>query len=95
MPPCSRELSASAPAGYESASFISIVHLETIVDTFFEYLRGGYVSTMRQPSSCETCQGAGYLRIGPGLDPLEQEAAGLGAAFYWTLVRSLCRVMRI
>lgn len=41
------------------------------------------------------CQGAGYLRIGPALDALEREAAGLGAAFYWTLVRSLYRVMRI
>jgi hypothetical protein len=41
------------------------------------------------------CQGAGYLRIGPALDALEQEAAGLGAAFYWTLLRSLYRVMRI
>jgi hypothetical protein len=41
------------------------------------------------------CQGAGYLRIGPALDALEYEAAGLGAAFYWTLVRSLYRVMRI
>jgi hypothetical protein len=42
-----------------------------------------------------TCGGAGYFRIGPALDALEQEAAGLGAAFYWSLVRSLYRVMRI
>lgn len=42
-----------------------------------------------------TCQGAGYLRIGPALDALEKETAGLGAAFYWTLVRCLYRVMRI
>jgi hypothetical protein len=41
------------------------------------------------------CHGADYLRIGPALDALEQEAAGLCAAFYWTLLRSLYRVMRI
>lgn len=42
-----------------------------------------------------TCSGAGYFRIGAALDALEQEATGLGAAFYWSLVRSLYRVMRI
>ena len=42
-----------------------------------------------------TCGGAGYFRIGAALDALEQEATGLGAAFYWSLVRSLYRVMRI
>jgi hypothetical protein len=39
--------------------------------------------------------GAGYFRIGAALDALEDEATGLGAAFYWSLVRSLYRVMRI
>jgi hypothetical protein len=42
-----------------------------------------------------TCGGAGYFRIGAALDALEQEATGLGSAFYWSLVRSLYRVMRI
>jgi hypothetical protein len=42
-----------------------------------------------------TCGGAGYFRIGAALDALEQEATGLSAAFYWSLVRSLYRVMRI
>jgi hypothetical protein len=42
-----------------------------------------------------SCGGAGYFRIGAALDALEQEATGLGAAFYWSLVRSLYRVMRI
>jgi hypothetical protein len=42
-----------------------------------------------------TCGGAGYFRIGAALDALEQESSGLGAAFYWSLVRSLYRVMRI
>jgi hypothetical protein len=42
-----------------------------------------------------TCGGAGYFRIGAALDALEREATGLGVAFYWSLVRSLYRVMRI
>jgi hypothetical protein len=41
------------------------------------------------------CSGAGYFRIGAALDALEEEATGLGVAFYWSLVRSLYRVMRI
>ena len=41
------------------------------------------------------CSGCGYLRIGPALRALESEEKGLGAAFYWTLIRSLYRVMRI
>ncbi len=41
------------------------------------------------------CSGCGYLKIGPALRTLESEEEGLGAAFYWTLIRSLYRVMRI
>jgi hypothetical protein len=41
------------------------------------------------------CGGCGYLKIGPALQALESEEEGLGAAFYWTLVWSLYRVMRI
>jgi hypothetical protein len=41
------------------------------------------------------CSGCGFLKIGPALRALESEEEGLGAAFYWTLVRSLYRVMRI
>jgi hypothetical protein len=41
------------------------------------------------------CSGCGFLRIGPALRALESEEEGLGAAFYWTLIRSLYRVMRI
>jgi hypothetical protein len=41
------------------------------------------------------CSGCGYLRIGPALRALEAEKEGLGAAFYWTLIHSLYRVMRI
>jgi hypothetical protein len=41
------------------------------------------------------CGGAGYLKIGPAIEALEEEAAGLGAAFYWTLTYALYRVMRI
>jgi len=42
-----------------------------------------------------SCGGCGYLKIGPALESLEGEAEGLGAAFYWTLIQSLYRVMRI
>jgi len=41
------------------------------------------------------CSGCGYLKIGRALRALEAEEEGLGAAFYWTLIRSLYRVMRI
>jgi hypothetical protein len=41
------------------------------------------------------CGGAGYLKIGPAIDALEEEAEGLGAAFYWALIYALYRVMRI
>jgi hypothetical protein len=41
------------------------------------------------------CGGCGFLKIGPALRALEAEENGLGAAFYWTLIRSLYRVMRI
>ena len=41
------------------------------------------------------CGSAGYLKIGPAIAALEEEAAGLGAAFYWTLTYALYRVMRI
>jgi hypothetical protein len=42
-----------------------------------------------------SCGGCGYLKIGPALASLEREAEGLGAAFYWTLIQALYRVMRI
>ena len=41
------------------------------------------------------CSGCGFLKIGPALRALESEKEGLGAAFYWTLIGSLYRVMRI
>lgn len=41
------------------------------------------------------CGSAGYLKIGPAIAALEEEGAGLGAAFYWTLIYALYRVMRI
>jgi hypothetical protein len=31
------------------------------------------------------CGGSGFLKIGPAIEALEEEADGLGAAFYWTL----------
>jgi hypothetical protein len=41
------------------------------------------------------CSGCGYLKIGPAIDALEEEAEGLGAAFYWMLTYALYRVMRL
>jgi hypothetical protein len=41
------------------------------------------------------CGGSGFLKIGPAIEALEQEASGLGAAFYWTLTYAIYRVMRI
>ena len=41
------------------------------------------------------CGGAGYFKTGPAIAALEAEAAGLGAAFYWTLTYALYTVMRI
>jgi hypothetical protein len=41
------------------------------------------------------CSGSGFLKIGPAIAALEEEAEGLGAAFYWTLTYALYRVMRI
>ena len=59
--------------------------------------RDGYGSTLSNGQLAVTieCSGAGYLKIGPALDALEKEAAGLGAAFYWILIHALYRVMRI
>jgi hypothetical protein len=41
------------------------------------------------------CGSAGFLKIGPAIEALEKEAAGLGAAFYWILTHALYRVMRL
>ena len=59
--------------------------------------RDGYGSTLSNGQLVVTieCSGAGYLKIGPALDALEKEVEGLGAAFYWTLIHALYRVMRI
>jgi hypothetical protein len=57
----------------------------------------GYGSAIGNGSLAVTveCGSAGHLKIGPVLEALEQQAAGLGAAFYWTLVHTLYRMMRI
>jgi len=41
------------------------------------------------------CGGSGFLKLGPAIVALEEEAEGLGAAFYWTLTYAMYRVMRI
>jgi hypothetical protein len=59
--------------------------------------RDGYGSTLNNGQLAVTieCGGAGNLKIGSALDAPEEEAEGLGAAFYWTLIHALYRVMRI
>jgi hypothetical protein len=59
--------------------------------------RDGYGSTLSNGQLAVTieCSGSGYLKIGPALGALEKEAEGLGAAFYWTLIHALYRVLRI
>ena len=59
--------------------------------------RDGHGSTLSNGQLAVTieCGGAGFLKIGPALDALEKEAEGLGAAFYWSLIHALYRVMRI
>jgi hypothetical protein len=61
------------------------------------YFGGDSDPPVEQGKLCVTasCNGCGYLRIGAALDALEREAAGLGAAFYWSLVHALYRVMRV
>ncbi len=59
--------------------------------------RDGYGSALGNGQLAVTieCGGSGYLKIGPALDALEKEAEGLGAAFYWSIIETLYRVMRI
>jgi hypothetical protein len=69
-----------------------------ISDTLSDgYFSGDSDPPVEQGKLCVTasCNGCGYLRIGAALDALEREAAGLGAAFYWSLVHALYRVIRI
>jgi hypothetical protein len=71
-------------------------HIETS-DVFSDGYSYGSDARVGEGKLCLSiaCQGADYLRIGPALGALEQEAAGLGTAFYWTLLCSLYRVMRV
>jgi hypothetical protein len=59
--------------------------------------RDGYSSTLSNGQLAVTveCSGSGYLKIGPAVDALEEQEEGLGAAFYWTLLHALYRVLRI
>ncbi|MDX6463068.1 MAG: hypothetical protein QOE55_6765 [Acidobacteriaceae bacterium] len=41
------------------------------------------------------CGQAGYLELGNVIEALEQQEPGLGEAFYWTLIRSIYRVMYV
>ncbi len=59
--------------------------------------RDGLDELMEQGQLAVTvaCGGSGYLNIGPGIEALDTEEQGLGAAFYWTLTYALYRMMRV
>lgn len=65
-----------------------------ISDSADPYGDSGSVMEGRLAATIE-CHGCGYLRIGPAIDALEREIEGLGAAFYWELLHTIYRVMRI
>jgi hypothetical protein len=59
--------------------------------------RDGYDASLGEDQLAVTieCRGCGYLKIEPAIDALEEEAHGLGAAFYWMLTYALYPVMRL
>ena len=59
--------------------------------------RGGYDTPLADGRLMVTIEssGAGYVKIGPAIEALENEAEGLGAAFYWAFTYALYRVMRL
>jgi hypothetical protein len=67
------------------------LHVSDVVE------REGYDSSLEDGQLAVTieCSGCGYLKIGPAIDALEQEAEGLGAAFYWMLTYALYPVIRL
>jgi len=68
-------------------------HLQ-LADAITADYDGGILSEGRLALMIE-CSGCGYLKIGPALQALEEESPGLGGAFYWELIHTLYRVMRI
>lgn len=68
-------------------------HLE-IADAVTGDYDGGILSEGRLALMIE-CSGCGYLKIGPAIQALEEESPGLGGAFYWQLIHTTYRVMRI
>jgi hypothetical protein len=82
--------------GVERADLLQLnVEFNLQVSDVLERDGNGSIVSNGQLAVTIDCCGAGYLKIGPALDALEQQAKGLGAAFYWTLIHSLYRVMRI
>ena len=66
----------------------------TICDS---YERHGYGDTLEKGKLIVKieCGQSGYLEIGVIIEALEREEGELGAAFYWTLMRSLYRVIQV
>ena len=96
----------AASAAQRGLFFIRRVHIgsrnsDLLARNIEYYLQVSDVAAVDEPlefgklAVSISCGGCGYLKIGPALESLESEAEGLGAAFYWTLIQSLYRVMRI
>ena len=66
----------------------------TICDSYERYGYGDTLETGKLIVKIE-CGQSGYLEIGEIIEALEREECELGAAFYWTLMRSLYRVIQV
>jgi hypothetical protein len=66
----------------------------TICDSYERY---GYGDTLEKGKLIVKieCGQSGYLEMGQIIEALEREECELGAAFYWTLMRSLYRVIQV
>ena len=66
----------------------------TICDSYERY---GYGDTLEKGKLIVKieCGQSGYLEMGQIIEALEGEESELGAAFYWTLLRSLYRVIQV
>jgi hypothetical protein len=66
----------------------------SVRDTYDRYSYGNTLEKGKLIVKIE-CGQAGYLELGNVIEALEQQEHGLGAAFYWTLTRSIYRVMYV
>ena len=66
----------------------------TICDSYERYGYGDTLENGKLIVKIE-CGQSGYLEMGEIIEVLEREECELGAAFYWTLMRSLYRVIQV